>query len=63
MIRTQSRVRVRVRVIYLNQTGILVINASYANLLEQKKIFVFEKGSNLRGLVWYNNKADVTLTL
>ena len=33
----------------------------YANLLEQKKVFAFEKSSTPRGLVWNTNMAAVSL--
>ena len=37
------------------------LSGSYANLLEQKKVFTYEKGWTCTGLIWKTNMADVSL--
>ena len=39
------------------------VSSSHANLLEQKKVFTYEKNSTPTGLVWFNNMAADSLLL
>ena len=47
--------------VYLIWSVFTHVASIYANLLEKKKAFAYEKSTTLRGLVWDTNMAAVSL--